>query len=95
MIKCYNTTMLKCTKRKNFTKCTECTKCKKCKKFTKRTKCTKIRVFKTLKSSKFCTLAFKYPTLTYLIKGHARLLIFENFSTLDVLIRACPFINIG
>ena len=33
------------------------------------------------------------PTLSFLINGHARLLIFGNFSTLDTLIRASPFIN--
>ena len=32
-------------------------------------------------------------TLTYLIRGHARLFIFGNFSTLDTLIRASLFIN--
>ena len=32
-------------------------------------------------------------TLTYLIRGHARLLILNKNSTLDTLIRASPFIN--
>ena len=32
-------------------------------------------------------------TLTFLINGHARLLNFGVFSTLDALIRASPFIN--
>ena len=33
------------------------------------------------------------PTLTFLINGEARLLLSEIFSTLDILIRASPFID--
>ena len=50
-------------------------------------------IFNTGRGSNFSNATTPRNTLTYLIKGHARLLKSEFFSTLDILNRACPFIN--